>query len=620
MADVRITSKTHRMSHVVIVGAGPNGLFTALRLKQKGVKNVTVVDAGAGEYTRKGDFSPHVFTELEKMLDDLPIVPSHARHIHNLEDQLFAQAQTKGVTILKANCKDVDDEYMVIVDSTGKETKIRCDIPIDCSATKRVLINKINEMRPGTFSILPAGDNPNKSYLMVRGTMCELQSTLFNHFDPKDFSDKDFEEKMKDFHRLNWKELAPPHIYANTFNNNKVHFYSHAPDDLKNPDDQLKWLQTTFELKLGRTDTSFEPIHDSKKHPQHRKPKMSHFHCKPHLTTPAYYLEDEKTEKKSAEKKGPNPPRLVFHAGDATADLPFKTGKGLVQGAQRANALVNAMHVVDGEIIEINLSQYTREFDAKMLKHKEILDKHYAGIQERFDNGRRVYLEYCRKSLATVADEKTGIALNKLDALKIFKECIHYLFKIMESPTIQAAELKSTQEILLEVVNRCKQLANHFLSIKNFPLAVKYYKISLDIYSKYFPNQYANEVIAVYYNAIIAAKKRNDFDEVLSLTKTGRKTVLPHVTIDTEKFTANIIINEASAHIKKANLLLSGKRQQVKSATVRIEAAKNLINTIITNPFCKVEYLGILAKQIAGLEIRINNHLADNQTATLGCS
>lgn len=57
------------MRYVIIVGAGPIGLYTAIMLKQLGVEHVQVIDPRARHYTRPGAINPNVFKNLETHLN-----------------------------------------------------------------------------------------------------------------------------------------------------------------------------------------------------------------------------------------------------------------------------------------------------------------------------------------------------------------------------------------------------------------------------------------------------------------------------------------------------------------------------------------------------------------------
>jgi thioredoxin reductase len=88
------------MSRVVIVGSGPIGLFTAIRLKQLGVQHVTVLDPRAGTYTRPGILDEKVFRKVEEELK-CKISYSASRHIKDLERSLYKIARQHHVEILQ---------------------------------------------------------------------------------------------------------------------------------------------------------------------------------------------------------------------------------------------------------------------------------------------------------------------------------------------------------------------------------------------------------------------------------------------------------------------------------------------------------------------------------------
>ena len=52
------------LQHVVIVGGGPAGLYTAIGLKKAGVGDVTIIDPRLGLYTRPGHLDRSVFNAV----------------------------------------------------------------------------------------------------------------------------------------------------------------------------------------------------------------------------------------------------------------------------------------------------------------------------------------------------------------------------------------------------------------------------------------------------------------------------------------------------------------------------------------------------------------------------
>ena len=53
-----------------IIGVGPAGLFTAIKLKKEGVDDLIVLDPRAGVYTRPGHLNINVFRSAEIGIDE----------------------------------------------------------------------------------------------------------------------------------------------------------------------------------------------------------------------------------------------------------------------------------------------------------------------------------------------------------------------------------------------------------------------------------------------------------------------------------------------------------------------------------------------------------------------
>ena len=73
----------------VVIGAGPAGLYSAIKLWQQGIRELVVYDPRAGIYTRPGHLNKSVFTSTETGLS-ISFWPSDkVGHIKDLENQLY---------------------------------------------------------------------------------------------------------------------------------------------------------------------------------------------------------------------------------------------------------------------------------------------------------------------------------------------------------------------------------------------------------------------------------------------------------------------------------------------------------------------------------------------------
>src|SRR5579871_4592018 len=110
------------MKNIVIAGAGPIGLYLAIKLKQLGVTNVTVVDPRAGSYSRNGVIDASVFANLERRLG-LPVSHSSSRHIKDAERALLGIATKLGVHIKRGEGTTFTGKKMHVIYRKEKEDK-----------------------------------------------------------------------------------------------------------------------------------------------------------------------------------------------------------------------------------------------------------------------------------------------------------------------------------------------------------------------------------------------------------------------------------------------------------------------------------------------------------------
>ena len=83
----------------VIIGAGPAGLYTAIKLRKAGVKDVVVYDPRAGDYTRPGHLNRNVFARAQDGLGFDFWSGDKVGHIKDLERALYKEAQRLGIRL-----------------------------------------------------------------------------------------------------------------------------------------------------------------------------------------------------------------------------------------------------------------------------------------------------------------------------------------------------------------------------------------------------------------------------------------------------------------------------------------------------------------------------------------
>lgn len=147
----------------------------------------------------------------------------------------------------------------------------------------------------------------------------------------------DYVLAIEEMRKMGWKTYEFPFTKIFTISKpsvEKANIYFQSPEGLT--EDEIIQF-TKILLKLGRSDPSdhsdpdLRLLKDSKKHSH--KQRISSFYIDPHQTTPGYY-------------QGDNDYPVIFHSGDATADLPFRLGQGLILGAERILAAIELLKFI----------------------------------------------------------------------------------------------------------------------------------------------------------------------------------------------------------------------------------------------------------------------------------
>src|SRR5580658_10063226 len=93
-------SPIHDAKHIVVIGDGPSAMIVSIKLKQIGVKDVTMIGPRIGDYSRSGDFISEVFDEVEKAISPLKIGKTANNHIKDLEKLLYAHCKDLGIKFI----------------------------------------------------------------------------------------------------------------------------------------------------------------------------------------------------------------------------------------------------------------------------------------------------------------------------------------------------------------------------------------------------------------------------------------------------------------------------------------------------------------------------------------
>lgn len=135
----------------VIIGAGPAGLYTAIKCKENGL-DVLVLDPRAGEYTRPGFLQNRVFQKMNLDLNGkLGVADGKPLHIKDLERKLYKKATDLGITIKKHEFMGLYADAQspgILVEADGVVRRIPTEYVFDCTGRKRAVVDEVNRLDP----------------------------------------------------------------------------------------------------------------------------------------------------------------------------------------------------------------------------------------------------------------------------------------------------------------------------------------------------------------------------------------------------------------------------------------------------------------------------------------
>ena len=397
------------MKNIVITGAGPIGLYLAIRFKQIITDNkldakVTVIDPRVGEYGRPGVVANMALKLLSENIGR-PISAVRegddtgtSMFIQDLELALYKIAKELKVNFVRAGFDDFTKKSLSIKDAESRVSSIPCDIAIDCSGPKRALVKKFNEKNPEQpFEIKNVGNNPLKNHFIAYVNM-DTENAERMHEKLK----RDPLKRALAFERLRtefgWAEFTEPEFSLRTYTMEgksegekrvRFYFYFEVPPALMNStqEKQRAWLEALISLKTERNDIQFEI--------ESGKMKFIPFLVDPHKVVQPVLIE---------EKNG----IIVIPGGDAQIEPDYRIGVGIWSGINRANALLGAVMVNRQRELMINIEQYESEVRVPIGKHESELEKDYRIKRSSLDT----VLEQ-QKAIYTAALQETSIEVEQ---------------------------------------------------------------------------------------------------------------------------------------------------------------------------------------------------------------
>ena len=225
---------------IIIIGAGPIGLYTAIKLKQQGVKKIQIFDPHANAYTRPGRLDADVFRHAEFGLGKAFWSQQSSGHIKELERHLYAIACDMNVAIEQKRFvrfhHDDKTPGVVVTNAEGHEFIVSAPYVLDCTGSKRVLVHHINSLLPTPhFTLTPATETPLKHHFIAYVRMSEADANTIDNADAKEQQSFDSMgplprcETLSQLHALGWNHFIMPSCIAYYVGKNKTCLYLETP-------------------------------------------------------------------------------------------------------------------------------------------------------------------------------------------------------------------------------------------------------------------------------------------------------------------------------------------------------------------------------------------------------
>lgn len=408
------------MGKTVIIGAGPCGLFFALKLKQAGVNNIVIADPRAGEYVRPGAVSLNTYRFVEKVLGDGRREDIDVPHIKDVERVLYKLVLEQNIHVIKKRFlrfnQNSSEIGVILADEHDIEELITCEYAFDCTGARRVLINEVNRLtNPQPFTLKPivpdirVPDTLIAYGLVNRQTLDAMVTRPFPNLSESIAYITNHEEYFKHVAQLRqfgWLEFAMPFIYGHSFTDEKGCLYTEAPPNLS-PENKVSWINCLLNIILNDSKDHFKEMGPSKKYDH--KPRVERFTFNPMEVQPFDF-------------RGKDLPRVIA-LGDAQLESHYINAHGIKNGIARIILMMNYFSFQDHQIKSFNSKQYIDDNRKEWETHKAMIKEHFDERNQIFIASLSAAKMRCKQSLARTDDsnekEKLSNLLNEIEIEEI---------------------------------------------------------------------------------------------------------------------------------------------------------------------------------------------------------
>jgi tetratricopeptide (TPR) repeat protein len=619
------------MKKIVIIGAGPSGLYFAIKAVQKGMRHVVVYDPRAGLYTRPGHLTEEVFIRVEKGIDKRLWSYEKNPHIKDLERALYDTAISLGIVI---KCKrfvrlhEDPERAGVVVESEGNEERVDADYVFDCTGSKREVVQALNRISVDSpLKMEPITELPVSNHFIAYVNMSgEDYSKLISSLDIP-FYDQDplsAARAIVALRQLGWNEFARPRCDATSFGKNKVCLYMHAPDGL-HEEQYDRWVQTVLECYT-------RPI-GYQRLPNKSKPRFMTFSVQAEALQELAY-------------KGRYLP-TVIPLGDAQIGVDYSLGHGVINGVARIDALFQMIEIYEGQIAYFDTSEYMSTIRDSWLEHKRAIIEAAGRVRSSFSESieradvlflnayilasdsleKSMFLDILKeisaRKMHMMAKINSWIVTKKIGQLQqIHAHLLQSLRKLTSTSSIERAE---TRILVLHLASIWKEVGNLSFNNKKRIEAIDCYHRALEIYSlPDFLGAHERETLLICSNLANTYRREKQYSKTIEVADKAL-THLENIKDKPLKIKEKIIFHLLGAMSGHANDYLdSGKNDEAHALYVK---AQSLIAT--ESGILSTKNQRLLVQQMSRVKQRLtprsedtenthNNLLANNQELQTG--